>query len=161
MQGYYFSKPVKVVDFIELLKNNDTAGIARREYTESIKDTEKLLDPNNMSTNIFDKIGAMVIAEFWHDNLETIMQNDEFYRILKTTRGEFEKYSLHMQDYFLEKSRDTLIDTIKGLKEKQAETIDGEIKIEGINYLLQIHIRVLATIKNRKTVMLLLNIVNP
>lgn len=161
MQGYYFSKPVKVVDFIELLKSNNTAGIARREYTESIKDTEKLLDPNNMSTNIFDKIGAMVIAEFWHDNLETIMQNDEFYRILKTTRGEFEKYSLHMQDYFLEKSRDTLIDTIKGLKEKQAETIDGEIKIEGINYLLQIHIRVLATIKNRKTVMLLLNIVNP
>ena len=160
MQGYYFSKPISVTDFIELLKSNDTTGIARQKYTESIKDTENLLDPNNMSTNIFDKIGAMVIAEFWHDNLEIIMQNDEFYGILKTTRGEFEKYSLHVQDCFSEKSRDVLIETIKKLKEKQAETIDGEIEIEGISCLLQIHIRILATIKNRKTVMLLFNLNN-
>ena len=160
MQGYYFSKPVRVADFIELLKDNGTDGITRREYTESIKDTEKLLDPNNMSTNIFDKIGAMVIVEFWHDNLETIMQNDEFFGMLQTTRGEFEKHSLHMQDYFSEKSREVLIETIKRLKEKQAETIDSEIEIDGIKQLLQIHIRVLATIKNRKTVMLLFNLVN-
>ena len=65
-----------------------------------------------------------------------------------------------MQDCFSEKSRDVLIETIKKLKEKQAETIDGEIEIEGISCLLQIHIRILATIKNRKTVMLLFNLNN-
>lgn len=160
MQGYYFSKPIRVSDFIELLKNNGTDGITRREYTESIKDTEKLLDPNNMSTNIFEKIGPMVIVEFWHDNLEAIMQNDEFFEMLGNTRGEFEKYSLHMQDYFSEKNSKELIYTIKKLKEKQAETIDSEIEKEGVTYPLQIHIRVLSTLKNRKTVMLLFDIVS-
>lgn len=160
MQGYYFSKPIRVAEFVELLKNNGSDGIIRREYTESIKDTERLLDPNNMSTNIFEKIGPMVIVEFWHDNLEAIMQNDEFFQMLGTTRGEFEKYSLHIQDCFSEKNRTELIDTIKSLKEKQAETIDSEMEREGIICSLRIHIRVLSTLKNRKTVMLLFDFVN-
>jgi hypothetical protein len=160
MQGYHFSRPIKVSEFKKLLEKDGTDGVRRNVYKDGLKEEENIFDTNNMSANILEKIGPLAIVEYCQKNLEGIMLNDEFFEMTGISRKEFDKYSMHMQNYISDEKRTELFDAIERLEEKKPEVIDGYVEKEGIKYLLRIHIRLLSTLKNRKTVMLIFENVN-
>lgn len=86
VQGYYFSRPLPIGQFNDLLF---TSGLAKVEEPARVFDP---VDFNGIWGTIVGHdcamgniMGAMGFYEFFNDSLEIICVNDEYYRLMETT----------------------------------------------------------------------------
>ncbi|MCF0261287.1 MAG: GGDEF domain-containing protein [Sphaerochaetaceae bacterium] len=134
MQGYYFSKPMSVIEFEEILKEKDLIK-AKEEESTQIAETVDFFNANVQSTMLFNSfVGGAAIIDFGLDNKVSALRiNDRFFEILNLTRDYYKK---RQYDIVAGLSKDTAKAFLKMLKTaeetgKEASCITCSPNIDG------------------------------
>lgn len=87
MQGYFFSKPLPVNDFYNLIVNND---IAHKELENIVDDSVNFLDVRMQEALLFNSfVGGATIIEYRGNKIYLLRSNDQFYEDLGVSRQQW------------------------------------------------------------------------
>ena len=89
MQGYYFARPMPVEDFEKLLSQSDVSRTDKYKDT-NVEGMAEFWNPSAQMALLFNSyVGGAAIMEYRDGVLEITRANDNFYKVLGTTRGQF------------------------------------------------------------------------
>lgn len=98
MQGYYFSRPIPAEEFEKKLVSSQPAS-SDNPVNSGVTDVAELMDSVMSNPLFFDLMGPAAIAESGGNDLEALMINDSFFKMLGCTREEYQPYFRHMDRY--------------------------------------------------------------
>ncbi len=80
-QGYFFSKPLPIEQFEDLLLNHKKEEIAQEEDYSTGVSVEDIWDPNSQFNSFFDSfIGSYILFEYSQKELRFLRANEQFYQ---------------------------------------------------------------------------------
>ncbi len=80
-QGYFFSRPLPIAQFEDLLLNQKKEEIGQEEEYLTFVSVEDIWDPNSKFNAFFDSfIGSFVLFEYTHESLRFLRANEQFYQ---------------------------------------------------------------------------------
>lgn len=114
MQGYWFAKPLPVLEFEKLLRSQ-MIGELPAGFTETeIRDLDEIMDAESNSSFIFDScIGGAMLLECAGDFVDAVMVNDAFYETTGITREGFGRYRKNLLLHMSEEEREQFRGAIK------------------------------------------------
>lgn len=96
MQGYYFSRPMPMDEFEELLRRQTVGELPTSFHGEGLWNLGEILEAGSSSGFIFDRcIGPAMLLEFDGEHLAVLMANDALFDTLQVDR---EQFSMQRQD---------------------------------------------------------------
>ena len=94
VQGYYYSKPISVQEYEQLIMMNACIPSSGKRPWLDAMDTEELLNPNAQFNIIFNSMnGGIGIYEYVDHRLDILRVNDGYYEMFEEDRNNF-----YMQD---------------------------------------------------------------
>lgn len=96
MQGYFFSKPLPLDEFENLLKNSNLYDRPDTRFFKGVDSSADFLDATTQSTLLFNSfVGGAVILEYYKESISILRVNDRFYKELgiEVYRDQSHKYS--------------------------------------------------------------------
>ncbi|KXL53104.1 phytochrome-like protein cph2 [Anaerotignum neopropionicum] len=103
MQGYFFSRPIKVENFEALLKNKQTNSGLTENNLESIENSIDLLSFSSQSTLLFNCfVGGAAVVEYDRGNksLTALRINDGFFEEIGINRAEYMEKGQSVFDFY-------------------------------------------------------------
>lgn len=134
MQGYFFSKPLPLEKFEELLKNSNLYNASDASQFKGVDNSADFLDATTQSTLLFNSfVGGAVILEYHKDKVSILRVNDRFYKEIGVDIPENEIYKHYFTDLICEKHRKMYLDMLDSARdtgdERECEVcceIDGK-----------------------------------
>lgn len=126
IQGYYFSKPMPVADYEELMARMETdsapAGTTSSPWPD-IRDFDELFDPGAKLDHILNGlVGGIALYEFANGRLEGLRANEKFFRLLHSTPSDLMNNSRHVLDFIVDEDRPRLLDAIEHARKYRRST---------------------------------------
>ena len=92
MQGFYFSRPLPIEEFEQLLERQNTGDLAINFHGEGLRNLSEIMDAKSHSGFVFDKcIGPAMLVEYDGEHMAVLMTNDAVFETLSLDRELFEQ----------------------------------------------------------------------
>ncbi|MGL5260194.1 MAG: EAL domain-containing protein [Lachnospiraceae bacterium] len=99
MQGYYFSKPMPLEEFENILEGNDKKIECKISQNIGIDDAANFLNATAQETLLFNTFsGGAAIIEYCNDELNVIRINDKCYEVLGQKRETYDVFHYNLFD---------------------------------------------------------------
>jgi len=126
MQGYYFSRPIPVKEFKNLLKNAKTGEALKRLSKDDSLNTAEFLSTTTATSFLFNNcVGGACLLELYGNDFEALAFNDEFAEVVGVSRETCEQNRLHMMALCNEEDRAGVIASFYEAIEKGSSLVYG------------------------------------
>lgn len=110
MQGYYFSKPVPLTKFEQLIKAKsveETSGVISHNAYNMIR----FVNPASQEAMLFNGfVGSAIILEYHNGVVKALRVNNQYFKEIGISYDEFDKYRNNLLNRFPENSRKRLLE---------------------------------------------------
>lgn len=131
MQGYYFYRPVPVVDFEKLIgdpANLDLHGFEFKANTQI--HPREILDENVFSDAMLNNLlGPMAIYLWKEDQVSIIRYNQQFYKMVGISVHQLNERSVNMVEYIYPEDRETLLQLLKNASDDHLNGAKGVLRV--------------------------------
>jgi diguanylate cyclase (GGDEF)-like protein len=115
VQGYYYSRPVPVKQYEELIAANYCISTdnGKKNWLDA-RDTEELLNPNAQFNLIFNSMnGGIGLYEYTADSLEVLRANDGYFEMFQEDRESFYLQERQVFDRIYEMDRKVFVEALQ------------------------------------------------
>lgn len=146
-QGFFFSKPLPMESFEELLQNASISELKKSYKRFQVFNIQELYDRNSSGFFIFNNcMGPAALFDYNKSSLQPVIINDAFCDLIGFSRGYIEESRRNVFDIFARES----VETLKNLMDEAIRSgrSEGEIYVARIGRYLKITFRHVATRDN-------------
>ena len=117
VQGYYYSRPVPLEKYKELVLHNDYHPDTSLLHLDAV-DTDELLNPNAQLNLLFNSVtGGLGLYELNERGLELLRANDGYFEMFGRERGKVYDDEKPLIDWVYEEDRSAFMGAIRGTTE--------------------------------------------
>lgn len=125
IQGYYFSKPLPIGEFENLIGTEKTMGAVPLQLEADVGDFDSLFNGRQLISRVFNSIvGGVGIYELEDDRLEVLRVNDSYYDIMAYDPQSFYNEATNVFDQVHPEDREVLLEACRrAVRDKGADKV--------------------------------------